>query len=238
MKRFYKNAHYTVNDQGDFGIALDERPIKTPAKAILICKSEALAKAVCAEWNAQEEKILPHTMPVTQYCYTALDYIPQNRDEITKTILHFLDTDLTCYRTDNPAELAAQQAAAWDPYLRWFEDVFSCPLKTTTALNALKQDAAAHQAVRDYVTALHDEQLAIAQDLTAACGSLIMALCFVRGDAQKDAIFAASFVEELYQGAIYDEERYGIDPIQDKQRQRLERDLNAAQTFLSALGYF
>jgi chaperone required for assembly of F1-ATPase len=238
MKRFYKNANYAADDQGYFGIALDDRPIKTPAKAPLVCKSEALAKAVCAEWNAQEDKIMPDTMPVTQYCYTALDYIPQNRAEITKTILNFLDTDLTCYRADNPDDLAAQQAAAWDPYLRWFEDIFASPLQTTTALNALKQDAAAHKAVGAHVESLHDEQLAIAQDLTAACGSLIMALCFVKGDARKEDIFAASFVEELYQGAIYDEERYGIDPIQDKQRQRLERDLSAAQTYLRALGYF
>jgi|TARA_R110002126_G_scaffold3263_2_gene18610 chaperone required for assembly of F1-ATPase len=238
MKRFYKNAEYTQDEHGHFNIALDERPIKTPAKSALTCRSEALAKAVCLEWNAQQEKILPHTMPVTQYCYTALDYIPKNRDEIIKTILNFLDTDLTCYRAETPTKLVQQQAAAWDPFLVWFKNQFSYSLQTTTGLSALKQDGAAHKAVHVHVHSLSDEQLAIAQALTAACGSLIMALCFVKGDAKKDAVFTASFVEELYQGAIYDEDRYGIDPTQDKQRARLNSDLDAAQIYLSTLGYF
>jgi chaperone required for assembly of F1-ATPase len=237
MKRFYKNAEYSANDDGQFAIALDDRPIKTPVKHPLTCKSEALAQAVCAEWNAQEDKILPDTMPVTQYCYTALDYVPQNRDEIIKTILNFLDTDLVCYRAETPAALVQQQEDAWDPFLAWFESTFSSPLQTTTGLSALKHDGAAHKAVHTHVHNLTIEQLAIAQALTAACGSLIMALCFVKGDASKDEIFRASFVEELYQGAIYDEDRYGIDPIQDKQRARLNADLDAAHVYLSALGY-
>tara|TARA_R110002124_G_scaffold287216_2_gene471620 strand:- start:34929 stop:35642 length:714 start_codon:yes stop_codon:yes gene_type:complete len=234
MKRFYKTATY--NEQsGQFFITLDGRPITTPGRHILHTPTESLAKEVCAEWMAQGDDIIPDSMPITQYCYTALDYVTKHRTEITATILNFLNTDLLCYRTDRPQELIEKQNTAWDPYVSWFTDHFGHSLETTTGLIALTQDAAAHEKVKTHVDGLETEQLTIAQFLTASCGSLIMALCFVEGATTCEAMFNAAFVEELHQGAVHEEERFGIDPIQEKQRARLSRDLKAAETYLTCL---
>jgi chaperone required for assembly of F1-ATPase len=234
MKRFYKTATY--NEQsGQYFITLDERPITTPGRHILNTSTESLAKEVCAEWVAQGDDIIPDSMPITQYCYTALDYVSKHRTEITATILNFLNTDLLCYRADKPQELIDKQNAAWDPYLNWFNEYFDQNLETTTGLQALSQDDDAHDKVKAHVDGLDTEQLTIAQFLTASCGSLIMALCFVNNDTTCAAMFNAAFVEELHQGEIHEEERFGVDPIQEKQRARLTRDLKAAETFLSCL---
>ena len=61
MKRFYKAVGVTAEN----GILLDSRPVRTPAKALLILPNNALAKAVAGEWCAQKDDIDPHAMPFT-----------------------------------------------------------------------------------------------------------------------------------------------------------------------------
>jgi chaperone required for assembly of F1-ATPase len=68
MKRFYKEAVVTA----ERGIALDGRPVKTPAKAPLILPTEAMAQAVAAEWQAQGELIDPARMPFTGLANAAM----------------------------------------------------------------------------------------------------------------------------------------------------------------------
>ena len=52
MKRFWKEAEATPQD-GGWGIALDGRLVRTPARAPLVVASPALAEAIAAEWTAQ-----------------------------------------------------------------------------------------------------------------------------------------------------------------------------------------
>lgn len=234
MKRFYKESNY-VQEAEHFLIRLDDRTISTPANNVLLSPSESLAKAICAEWNAQDETVIPDSMPITQYCYTSLDYVPKHRQEIINTILNFLDTDLVCYRTADPADLVEQQSAAWDKFIDWFDQAFSHKLETTTGLAAISHPEAVHDKVKAFVNKLEDEKLTILQALTASCGSIVMSICFIEGLASIEDVFTGAFVDELYQGSIYDEERYGIDPHQEKQRKKLREDLEAAQTYLSCL---
>ena len=234
MKKFYKEATYK-DENGLYLITLDGRTINTPANNILVCQSERLARAICDEWNAQDENIVPDKMPLTQYCYTALDYIPKHRSEIINTMMNFLDTDLVCYRTDDPADLGQLQAQNWDPFIDWFESHFDYRLATTTGLSALKHDNDAHERVLKHVHTLDHDHLTIAQSLTATCGSLVMALRFIDEQVSSEDMFNAAFVEELYQGRVYDEDRYGIDPNQEKQRAKFTQDINAARIFLDAV---
>ena len=48
MKRFYKTASATALD-AEWTVALDDRPIKTPARETLRVPSQALAEAIAAE---------------------------------------------------------------------------------------------------------------------------------------------------------------------------------------------
>jgi len=119
-KRFWKEATVEREAQG-FGVRLDGRGVKTPAKTALILPSRALAEAVAAEWDAQEEKIDPTTMPVTRAANAALDKVRAQFDEVAGLIAAYGETDLLCYRADAPQELADRQAEAWDPLLDWAE---------------------------------------------------------------------------------------------------------------------
>ena len=65
MKRVWKTAAIVPQD-GGWGIALDGRPVRTPARAPLVVPSEELAEAIAAEWNAQGSDIDPAAIAVTQ----------------------------------------------------------------------------------------------------------------------------------------------------------------------------
>jgi len=72
MKRVYKQATARAAE-GGWGVALDGRPMRTPTKHELIVPSAALAEAVAAEWDAQQDEIRPATMPLTRLAATAID---------------------------------------------------------------------------------------------------------------------------------------------------------------------
>ena len=56
MRRFYKEAA-TIELAGGFGVALDAKPMKTPARQPLLVPAAGLANAIADEWNAQGETI-------------------------------------------------------------------------------------------------------------------------------------------------------------------------------------
>ncbi len=58
-------------------------------------------------------------MPLTRLVNTALDGVAAMAEAVRAEIVGFAGSDLVCYRADSPEELAAQQAAHWDPVLDW-----------------------------------------------------------------------------------------------------------------------
>ena len=121
-KRFYKTAE-AVEAAGEHGIALDGKPVRTPAGHPLAVPRAALASAVAEEWAAQGETIDRETMPLTRLVCTALDLVPERRAEIVAEIAAYAETDLVCYRTDEPPALARRQTAAWEPLVRGLRNV-------------------------------------------------------------------------------------------------------------------
>ncbi len=81
--------------------------------------SAALAAAIAAEWDAQQDEIRPATMPLTRLAATAIDRTAAQRDTIVAEIANYAGTDLVCYRADHPPALAARQHAVWQPLIDW-----------------------------------------------------------------------------------------------------------------------
>lgn len=76
MKRWFKEAA-VIESEGGFGVALDGKPLNTPARLPAIAPTRALAEAVVAEWAGQGDKIEPATMRLTKMLTTAIDQIRQ-----------------------------------------------------------------------------------------------------------------------------------------------------------------
>lgn len=234
MKRFYKQVSIGAQE-GGFTVLLDGRPIRAPSKAVLVAPNEKLAALSAAEWQAQGEKILPDTMPVTQLLNTRQDKIAAERAALEREVLKFIDTDLLCYRADAPEELVARQDAIWQPWLDWFGARTGLTFRTTTGLGALKQDEAIHERMAAMVGALDDGRFTITQMVAPSCGSAVMALAFTEGAASADDVLACAFLEEDYKFDLYNEAVHGGDPLTEKKRKALRRDLEAGRAYLDAL---
>lgn len=235
MKRFYKLASTAARDGGMHAVLLDGKPVRTPGGEALLAPSAAMAEAIMAEWAAQGEAILPDTMPMTQILITAIDRAIPQRDVITAEVLGYLDTDLICYRASEPPEVAAAQQTAWDPALAWFAQRYGVQLATTTALAALRQPQAAHDAAAQAVAAMDGYRFAAFQLVVSVTGSLVLALAFSEGAWDDAALFTAMNVEEDYKAALYNEEFYGRAPHQERREESVRRDLAAAKTFIDIL---
>src|SRR5438105_8004049 len=104
MKRVYKQATARAAE-GGWGVALDGRPMRTPARHELVVPSAALAAAIAAEWAAQQDDIRPATMPLTRLAATAIDRTRTQRDLVIAEAANYVGTDLVCYPADHPPDL-------------------------------------------------------------------------------------------------------------------------------------
>lgn len=235
MKRFYKNAS-VEQAEGLYYIHLDGRAVRCPSGAMLTTPSEALAQELQKEWAAQEENIIPDTMPLTQILTTQIDRVGQERAAMQESLFKYLDTDLLCYRCgDEPPGQAAAQSTSWDPWLRWFSMRYDADLKTTNDIVALKQSASAHDAVKNNVQYMDDAYFTVIQLVTSLSGSLVLGLAFVEKAISAKAVFDAAHVEEDFKAQIYDRDKYGLDPMEQKKDDAMMRDLEAAEIFLKLL---
>ena len=75
VRRFYKEVA-----AADGKIRLDGRPVRTPARNVLVLPSEGLAQAVAEEWRAQDDRVDPRTMPLTGLANAAIDRIAPDRE--------------------------------------------------------------------------------------------------------------------------------------------------------------
>ena len=118
LKKFWKKAE-VVTEANGFTVTLDGRGVRTPAKARLVVPTEALAREIANEWQAQEDRVNPATMPFARMANSALDKVASQHAEVADMLAAYGDSDLLCYRAEAPEGLAERQRAAWDPLLDW-----------------------------------------------------------------------------------------------------------------------
>ncbi|WP_022704906.1 ATP12 family chaperone protein [Pseudorhodobacter ferrugineus] len=197
-KRFWKQAEVVAAEHG-FTVSLDGRGLKTPAKTAFWVPSRALAEAVAAEWQAQDGKVRPETMPYTRTANSALDKVIPQFTAVADMLAGYGGSDLLCYRAEAPQELIARQAAAWDPLLVWTKVHFGADLTVTHGIMPVEQPEQSLRGLSSAVHALTPFQLAAFHDLVAITGSLVIALAIARGQVAAEAGFDLSRIDEAWQ---------------------------------------
>ena len=119
MRRFWKSVGVLEVEGGSCGIALDDKPLRTPARAPLAVPTRALADAIAEEWATRGEQFDPREMPFTGLANAAIDRIAPNQNAFADDLARYAEADVTCYRADEPAPLVARQADSWDALLDW-----------------------------------------------------------------------------------------------------------------------
>ncbi|WP_417243589.1 ATP12 family chaperone protein [Celeribacter sp.] len=197
-KRFWTDT--TVVPEGDgFAVHLDGRPVRTPAKAPLIVPTQAFADLIAAEWDGQDGKIDPETMPATRSANVAIDRIGSVHAEVVTMIADYGDSDLLCYRAVFPEALIERQDAVWNPLLVWAETEFGARLETRAGVMHVPQSPAALARLHAVVDAMTAFELAAFHDLVSLSGSLVIGLAATRNARPVEALWDASRLDETFQ---------------------------------------
>jgi len=230
MKRVYKEVAARRVEGGSWGVFLDGRPLRTPAKRELSVPSQRLALEIAAEWDAQDTDIRPERMPLTRLAATAIDRTAAERDKVVADVANYAGTDLVCYRADQPPALATRQETAWGPLIDWAARRYDAGLAVTAGIVPQPQSPASLKAFATVVASFDDFRLTALQAVTAACGSLVIALALSEGRLDPEAAFAASQLDETFQI-----EAWGEDAEAMQRRALLAEDIKAAASFLELL---
>lgn len=229
MKRVYKTVAVNAGD-GGFSITLDGRPVRTPGRAALLLPGRALAQAVATEWDAQQGKVDPTSMPMMQCAATAIDRVAPNHDEVAKQTARYGETDLTCHRAEHPQALQDRQAAGWDPLLDWMAKGRGLRLQPVAGLLAVRQDEAGLQRLEQELLGLDAFRLAGISAATGSLGSIVLALAMAEGRLSATEAFRLSRIDEDWQA-----EQWGLDAEEAARAARLEADIRDLSRFLALL---
>lgn len=226
LKRFYKAVTVTGGD-GGFAVHLDGRPVRTPAKAVLRVKSEALAGAIASEWDAQATEILPATMPLTTLVCTALDAVAGKKSDVAEEIARYAQSDLLCYRAEAPRELVERQEKGWDPVLAWAARALSVPFRCTTGLMAVEQSPKVATAVLEILQPLGPLRLSAVHVLTTLTGSAVLALAVLVRRLTVEEAWRLAHIDEDWQV-----EKWGADREAGERTAARMKDARAAAKLL------
>lgn len=228
-KRFYEKAE-VAESEGGFAVHLDGRPVKTPARNLLLLPTRAAAQIVADEFAAQEKLIDPGKMPANRLVNTAIDGIAQDPQAVFEDILRFAGTDMLCYRADSPQELVSRQTENWDPLIDWMESL-GARFALAEGVMHVEQPREAIAAFSVHMAGFKDPlALAALHTMTTLMGSAIIALAVAKGEISAEKGWAIAHIDE-----DWTIEHWGSDAEAIERRKNREIEMMVAARLLEAI---
>lgn len=227
-RRFYTDV--SIGEaEGGFTILLDGRPVRTPARGLLLAPTRRLAEAMAAEWAAQETEINPFTMPLTRLVNVALDRVAPEAAAVRDEVVRYAGTDLLFYRAEGPQKLVDRQAQHWDPLLEWMNAAHDARFFLSEGIRHVTQPEEALARVRDLVPQ-SPLRLAAVHSMTTLTGSALIALAVAQSVVDVDAAWAAAHVDE-----DFNRDQWGDDEMATARRAARRVEMDAAARLLDLL---
>jgi chaperone required for assembly of F1-ATPase len=227
-RRFYQKAT-TVADADGYAVRLDDKPVRTPARRLLAAPEPALAQAIAAEWQAQEDVIDPAKMPLTRLANAVIDGVAVMPLPVAEEIAKYLASDLLFYRASSPTGLVESQARHWDPILAWAHHALGADFKLGEGIVHVAQPEAALTAARAAIPS-DAWRLGAVHVVTTLTGSALIALAMASSALSTEAAWQAAHVDEEWNMA-----QWGRDEIALERRAFRFAELQAAATVLGCL---
>ena len=229
-KRFYDKVSVARGADG-FVVLLDGKPVRTPGKAVLSLPTEQAAAIVAAEFDAQQDKIDPVTMPATRLVNTAIDGVAADTQAVIEDILRYASSDLLCYRADAPEALVERQADAWDPVIDWARAHLGARFVLAEGIVHVTQPREAIGAIGIHLARRAERlRLPALHLMTTLTGSALLALAVEEGELDAEAAWAAAHVDEDWNA-----EQWGEDYEAAARRKARAYDFSAAVRVLSTI---
>jgi len=229
VKRFWNDVSVEQEGEG-WGVRLDGRPVKTPARAALAVPTQALAEAIADEWRDVRETIDPRGMPLTGLANAAIDRVAPDLQAFAKGLANHAEADLACYRAEGPRGLVERQEGAWDALLGWARRRYDVDFVTTAGLMHVAQPAPTVEQLSHAVASLDAFRLAGLSPLVTVGGSLVAALALLEKAITPEAAWEAVTIDDRWQL-----EQWGADAEAEAALDNRRRDFLAAARFLELL---
>lgn len=229
LRRFWTAAAIAPHQDG-WAVTLDGKVARTPAKGALATRHKRLAEAVALEWAGAGEAIDPRAMPLTGFLNAVIDRVRPNQTALAADVAKFGGAELLCYRAERPPELAARQAAGWDPVLDWVVKRFDARLICGVGVTPIPQSSETLKQLAKAVHGLDAYRFTAALKLSGIYKSLALTLAVV--EAERDALAAhdLSRIDERFQA-----ERWGEDAEAARRVAHEREELVSVASFLAAL---
>jgi chaperone required for assembly of F1-ATPase len=224
-RRFYDKATAAPAADG-FSVALDGKPVRTPAGRVLGAPHLDLAQAIAAEWDAQGNVIDPAKMPLTRLANAVIDGVRDHAGAVAAEIKKYLASDLVCYRATSPRGLVERQARHWDPILAWAGEALGARFFLAEGVIHVAQPEASLAAAAAAIPA-DPWRLGAVHAVTTLTGSALIALALARGRLTADAAWQAAHLDE-----DWNIEQWGRDESARERRAFHFAELQAAATVL------
>lgn len=229
MKRFWKEV--TVDRHGEgWAIRLDDRPVRTPARAPLVVPTHALAEAIAGEWSGVEESVDPRAMPLTGLANAAIDRVTPDPRGFASGLAAYAQADLACYRAARPQALVDRQAERWDALLAWARRRYDVDFCTTAGVIHVDQPAATVDRLSHAISTLDPFRLAGLSPLVTIGGSLVAALSVLERAMTAEQAWETVSVDDHWQL-----EQWGADSEAEAALANRQSDFLAAARFLELL---
>lgn len=230
MKRFWDTASAQPAPDG-YAILLDGKPMHVPGGRQLVVRSEALAQAIAAEWQAaggeKGGEMTMEDVPLTRLAGTAQERIAPDPAPMAEALAKYAETDLLCYRAEHPLPLVVRQAREWQPWLDWLERAHGARLRPTEGVMHVDQDPEALNAVRSALQSQAPEVLAALGIVIPALGSAALGLALAEGALDAQRAHELASLDERFQV-----EQWGEDAWARRRRTDVATDVAVAARFM------
>ena len=204
--------------------------MKTPARERLFVGSERLGRAIADEWNAQGETVAPRSMPLTGLANAAIDRVAPDPPAFAGRLAMFGESDLLCYRAEQPHGLVARQSDQWDPLLAWARRRYDVDFEVVTGIMHRPQPDRTVTQLAKTVGSRGPFELAALSPLVTVSGSLVIALALDEDAIDLETAWAAASLDETWQL-----EQWGSDAEAEAALEARRFDFEAGYRFLQLL---
>ncbi|MDC3401817.1 ATPase [Alphaproteobacteria bacterium] len=204
MKRFFESVSVAEHVDG-YVVALDDRPILTPAKKKFVLPQKDLADKIASEWDAQGEEVNTFSMPIMRLAATAVDRVADSYEATVNEFSNYAGSDLLCYRAENPPPLVERQADVWDPILQWATTRYDVSFQITQGIMPVAQP----EQTRERLASAAAGDVFMLTGLShgaAVLGSAVLSLALWEDYIDETQAYEASVLDNLFQIELWGED--------------------------------
>ena len=164
----------------------------------------------------------PSTMPFMTLSSTAVDRVRPRSDDTIDEILSFLETDLLCYRAQEPDALVREQNEVWQPLLNWCEGLIGSAFNVTSGIMPVSQVPTLVPSARKILRSYNHFELLGLHQFTSISGSAVIGLALLENHIELEAAYQASFIDDYFQINNWGDDADASLRIANRRREMLE----------------